>query len=54
MLVHHDSSHHFWVDLNASKEFGFGAILFHVRQGEKEVLEGKWPKLEPIFFSLDC
>ncbi len=38
--------------MDASKQFGFGAILFYVRQGEEEVPEEKGPKrstLEPIF-----
>ncbi len=46
MLVHNALACNLWVNLNASKEFGFGAILFYVRQGEK-----KWPKqstVEPI------
>ncbi len=31
MLVHHDPTRDLWLDLDTSKEFGFGAMLFHVR-----------------------
>ena len=53
MLIHNEFTCDLWLDLDASKEFGFGAMLFHVRQGEKEVPEGKWPRrstIEPRFF----
>lgn len=33
-LVHHDPGKVLWIDLNASKEFGFGAILFHTASNE--------------------
>ena len=53
MLVNYDHSCNLWVDLNAFKEFGFIAILFHVRQREEKMSEKMWPKrstVEPIFF----
>ena len=53
MRVHHDSTHDLWLDLDASKELGFGAMIFHVRQKEGEVPEGKWPRrstIEPLLF----
>ena len=32
ILVHHDPNRPIWVDLDASKEFGFGAQVFHVKE----------------------
>ncbi len=36
------------MDLDAFKEFDFSAMMFHVRQGEKEMPEGNWPKLSTV------
>ena len=33
-LVHHDPDKTLWIDLDASKEFGFVAVLFHTSTGE--------------------
>ncbi len=51
LLAHFDPGRRLWIDLDASKEFGFGAVIFHVKEGIK--LEGKWPAkaaVEPIMF----
>ncbi len=34
ILVHHNPDKVLWIDLDASKEFGFGAIFFHTISGE--------------------
>ena len=52
ILVHFDSGRVLWIDLDASKAFGFGAVIFHVKAGYT-VPEGKWPArtaIEPIMF----
>ena len=52
LLVHFSSERQLWVDFDASKEFGFGAIVFHIKTGYKLPL-GKWPPrtaVEPIMF----
>lgn len=41
-LAHHDPNKILWIDLNASKEFGFGAVIFHINE-ENELTEGTWP-----------
>lgn len=46
-LAHHDPNKTLWIDLDASKEFGFGAVLFHART-DKELPEGKWPPRSTI------
>lgn len=51
-LVHHDPDKILWIDLDASKEFGFEAVVFHTSSNEK-LPEGKWPSrfsLQPILF----
>lgn len=52
ILVHFNPSWILWVDLDASKEFGFGAVIFHVKNNKK-IEKGKWPSrtdMEPILF----
>lgn len=52
ILVHFNSAWILWVDLDASKEFGFGAVIFHVKENKK-IEPGKWPSradMEPIMF----
>lgn len=52
MLVHHNLERNLWIDLNASKDFGFGAILFYVNK-RVIVPDRKWPKrssIEPLLF----
>lgn len=40
-LVYHNSDKVFWIDLDTSKEFGFGAMAFHIA---KDILhKAKWP-----------
>lgn len=46
-LAHHDPNKTLWIDLDASKEFGFGAVLFHARTDEV-LPEGKWPPRSAI------
>lgn len=41
ILVHHDLEKVLWIDLDPSKEFGFGAIVFHTASN-KALLEGGW------------
>ena len=51
MLVHFDAAKTLWIDLDASKEFGFGAVVFHVK--DESTQEGKWPTrntMQPILF----
>ncbi len=51
-LVHHDPEKVLWIDLNASKEFGFGAVVFHTTANEA-FPEGRWPSttsVQPILF----
>ena len=50
--MHHDPEKVLWIDLDASKEFGFGAIVFHTASN-KVLLEGRWPSttlVQPILF----
>lgn len=51
-LVHHIPDKVLWIDLDASKEFGFGAVTFH--DAERSSLpKGKWPfktSIQPILF----
>ena len=52
MLVYFDAAKTLWIDLDASKEFGFGAVVFHVKDNER-TQEGKWPTrstMQPILF----
>lgn len=39
-LVHHNANKTLWIDLDASKEFGFGAVVFYTA-GEDVLPEGK-------------
>ena len=51
-LVHHDPDKTLWIDLDASKEFGFGAVVFHTSTGEN-LPQGRWPSnasVKPILF----
>ena len=51
-LVHHDPEKVLWINLNASKEFGFGAIVFHTASNEA-LPEGRClstTSVQPIFF----
>ena len=41
-LIHHDPDKILWIDLDAFKEFGFGAVVFHTFPNE-ELPEEKWP-----------
>lgn len=51
-LVHADPSKRMSIDLDASKEFGIGAILYHVKESTNWDGEGYPPKksIEPIMF----
>ena len=49
ILVHYDQNRTLWIDLDASKEFGFGVVVFHV----KNETVADWPTrpdMEPIMF----
>ncbi len=46
-LVHHDPDKILWIDLDASKEFGFGAVVFYTKTNER-LLEDRWPSRSPI------
>ena len=51
-LIHHDPDKILWINLDASKEFSFGAVVFHTFPNV-ELPEGKWPfrsSLQPILF----
>lgn len=51
-LVHHDPKKTLWIDLDASKEFGFRAIVFHTASNEI-MPEGQWPSastIQPVLF----
>lgn len=53
-LVHHNLDKVLWIDLDASKEFGFGAIVFHTISNEV-ISKGRWPSvtnIQPVFFLL--
>ncbi len=41
MLVHHDPGRNIWIELDVSKKFDFGAMLFCVREGEEQLPEKK-------------
>ncbi len=40
-VVHHNPEKILWIDLDTSKEFGFGAIVFHTTSN-KAIPEGCW------------
>ena len=42
MLVHFNPNEETWVDLDVSKEFGIGVIIFHLRPGVV-IQVGRWP-----------
>ncbi len=51
-FVHHNPEKIFWIDLDASKEFDFGDIVFHIISSEA-ISEGRWPfasTIQPVFF----
>ena len=51
MLVHFDPAKTLWIDLDASKEFGFGAVVFHSKDFDEK--DPKWPTrstMQPILF----
>ena len=51
-LVHHNTNKTLWIDLDASKEFGFGIVAFHTA-GENILPERKWlssTSMQPILF----
>lgn len=53
-LVYHNPDKILWIDLDASKEFGFGAIFFHTISG-KGIPKGHWPStttIQLVFFLL--
>ena len=56
LLVHFNPARILWIDLDASKEWGFGAVLFHAKgDNNKELVVKKrqWPSrydMEPILF----
>ena len=41
-LIHHNPEKILWIDLDTSKKFGFGAIVFHTAANET-LPEGRWP-----------
>lgn len=53
-LAYHNPDKIFWINLNALKEFDFGAMLFHTRTNE-ELRKRQWPSCSAIcpiiFFS---
>lgn len=52
-LVHHNLDKTLWIDLDASKEFGFGAVVFHSIP-DKLLPDKRWLSssfVQPIFFS---
>ena len=62
ILIHFNATRTLWIDLDASKEFGFGVVVFHVKneaeidqQTDSKAAEkpAKWPArqhIEPIMF----
>ena len=51
-LVHHDPNKTLWIDLDASKKFGFGVVVFHTSTCEN-LPQGRWPSsalVKPILF----
>ncbi len=51
-LVHHDPDKILLIDLDAFKEFGFGAVIFHTKTNERR-LEGYWrsrSSIQPVIF----
>ncbi len=51
-FVHHNPDKTLWIDLDASKELGFGVVIFHTSTDDK-LLQGRWPSsnsMRPILF----
>lgn len=51
-LVYHDLEKIFWIELDASKKFGFGVIIFYTISDET-ISEGRWSSannIQPILF----
>lgn len=48
-LVYYYSNKTLWIDLDASKEFGFGAVIFHIAI-DKALPNRRWPSKS--FFQL--
>lgn len=51
-LVHYNPNKILWIDLDASKKFGFGAVIFHTK-ANKHLLEDHWSfrsTIQPVFF----
>lgn len=46
-LVHHKPDKTLWIDLDVSKEFGFGAVIFHTSTNDK-LPQGCWPSSNSI------
>ena len=52
LLVHFDPNRPLWIDLDASREWGFGVQIFHVKENAMPAT-AKWPartSIEPIMF----
>ena len=52
ILLHNNPEKVLWIDLNASKEFGFKAIVFYITSS-KTISEECWPSantIQPILF----
>ena len=47
ILVHFNPAWILWVDLDSSKKFGFGAIIFHIKNNKK-IEQDKWPSRTDI------
>lgn len=50
--MHHNPDKVLWINLDASKEFGFGAVAFYDTEGSS-LTEGRWPSktsMQPILF----
>ena len=51
-LVHHNPDKTLWIDLDAFKEFGFGAVVFHTT-ADKTLPDRHWPSsnsIQPILY----
>lgn len=51
-LAYHDPDKILWIDLDSSKEFRFGAVIFHTDE-ENKLTEGTWPlktSIHPLIF----
>lgn len=55
MLAHFDQDRPLWIDLDASREWGFGVQIFHVKKDYVASPGTKWPSrtaIEPVMFLL--